>query len=492
MKKQVEEYLKLIDQVIEKGPYEDNWKSLSKYQIPQWYKDAKFGIFIHWGAYAVPAFGSEWYPRKMYIKGTPEYDHHIETYGPHKDFGYKDFIPMFKAEKFEPDAWMDLFSEAGAKFVMPVAEHHDGFQMYDSDLSDWCATKMGPKRDILGELKVEAEKRGIEICASSHRAENFWFFAGATQFDSGIEGEGMVEPYGFRHTNYTTMDDQLDTQNIYSTPASEEHLEDWLARTCELVDKYRPKVVWFDWWIQNLSFKPYLKKFAAFYYNRAEEWGIEVAINYKFEAYAYTSAVFDIERGQLASIRPQFWQTDTAIAKNSWGYTENNDFKDPEEIVCDIVDIVSKNGCMLLNVGPRADGTITDEDAHVLREIGKWLKVNGESIYGTTFWQVFGEGPTEVKSGGFTDGESKGFTPQDIRYTYSAPYIYANVLVWPKDGEVTMNSLGFDTFNGDIQNVEILGYDNSVKFLQTKENLKIKISGKIETTYPVCLKITMD
>ncbi len=491
MKQEVLSYLGKIDEVIKNGEYKDNWASLQKYPIPQWYIDAKFGIFIHWGVYAVPAFGNEWYPRKMYLEGSAEYEHHIKTYGAHKDFGYKDFVPMFKAEKFDANNWMQLFKDSGAKFVMPVAEHHDGFQMYDSDLSEWCSSKTGPMRDVLGELKTAADKEDIVLCASSHRAENFWFFAGATTFDSGINGEGLVEPYGYRHPDFANEDSYF-THYIDSTPPSKEHLDDWLARTCEIVDKYQPKVIWFDWWIQNKAFKPYLKKFAAYYYNRSLEWGVGVAINYKFDAYGYKTAVFDIERGQLSDIRPQFWQTDTAIAKNSWGYTENNDFKNPVDIVCDIIDIVSKNGAMLLNVGPKADGTITAEDEYVLREIGKWLAVNGESIYNTTYWQVYGEGPTQIPSGAFTDTDRAPFASEDLRFTYNAPYIYVNVLSWPKNSEITIKSLGKKIFNGDVLDIEILGYDAQTTYYHGEEDLKIRTNKIIDTKYPVCLKIKID
>lgn len=492
MSDKVQAYLKKIDQVIEAGPYRADWASLNEYPVPEWYKKAKFGIFIHWGVYSVPAFGSEWYPRLMYLEGTKEFEHHVKTYGPHKDFGYKDFIPMFRAEKFDPKEWARLFRESGAKYVMPVAEHHDGFQMYDSELSEWCASKMGPKRDVLGELKTEIEKEGMVFCASSHRAENYWFFAGSRTFDSGIEGEGMVEPYGFRDQAYASGDPQHMDTGVYSKPATKEHLQNWLARTCELVDKYQPKIVWFDWWIQNECFKPYLKKFAAYYYNRAAQWGVEVAINYKYEAYAYSTAVFDIERGQLSAIRPRFWQTDTAVAKNSWGYTENNQFKDPVDIVCDIIDIVSKNGAMLLNVGPRADGTITEEDQAVLRGIGSWLAVNGESIYDTTYWQVFGEGPTQVEDGAFTDTSRQPFTSKDIRFTYKAPYVYANVLVWPEDGKISIESLGSKKFSGVVRNVSLLGHDNKVTFRHEEGALEIQAEGKIESRYPVCLKVEID
>ncbi|MDP3129716.1 MAG: alpha-L-fucosidase, partial [Bacillota bacterium] len=374
MKPVVEEYINKIERVIESGRYKDSWESLRGYPAPTWYKNAKFGIFIHWGVYSVPAYGNEWYPRNMYIEGTAEFAHHIKTWGEHRAFGYKDFIPLFKAERFDADAWMRLFKEAGARYVMPVAEHHDGFQMYDSAISEFNSARMGPKFDVLGKLREAADKEGLAFCLSSHRAENYFFFAGGREFDSGIRDMVFEEPYGFAHAAFSTAKSIDATSDIYGEPASEEHLREWLARGCELVDKYRPKIVWFDWWIQNISFKPYLRKFAAYYYNRAIEWGTEVAINYKFDAFMHTTAVFDIERGQVANIRPGLWQGETTIGKRSWGYIEGNEFKDPGDLIRNLADIVSKNGCLLLNIGPRSDGTITDEEQRTLRAIGGWLK----------------------------------------------------------------------------------------------------------------------
>ena len=218
-------------------------------------------------------------------------------------------------------------------------------------------------------------------------------------------------------------------------------MTDWLLRTCEIIDRYRPQIMWFDWWILNIRFKPYLRKLAAYYYNRAARWGIGVAINYKYDAFLHTTAVLDIERGQLENIRPLLWQNDTAIAKNSWGYTDGNDYKKASEIICDLVDIVSKNGCLLLNVGPRSDGTITDEEQCVLRDIGAWLNVNGEAIYGTTYWKIFGEGPTKIKDGAFTDTQRSGFTGEDIRFTYKNGILYAFIMKWNENGKHKIRSM---------------------------------------------------
>jgi alpha-L-fucosidase len=224
--------------------YEPNWESLKQYSIPQWYEDAKFGIFIHWGVYAVPAFGSEWYPRNMYLQDQPEFKHHVETYGPQNEFGYKDFIPLFKAEKFDPQAWADLFVESGAKFVMPVAEHHDGFAMYETQLNRWNAKDMGPKRDIIGELSEAIRQRGLVFSLSTHRAEHWWFPQRRPRVRLRCAGR--------------TISRLLRSGAAQETQPDEAFLEEWLERTCELVDKYRPQIVWFDWWIEEPAFAPYL------------------------------------------------------------------------------------------------------------------------------------------------------------------------------------------------------------------------------------------
>ena len=388
------EILQKVEEKIARGPYEASWASLCEAQMPQWLAKEKLGIFIHWGVYSVPANSNEWYPRNMYKEGMPAYEHHRKTYGLQKNFGYKDFIPMFRAEHFCPAEWMELFQAAGAGYVFPVAEHHDGFQMYRSDLSDWNAVDMGPKRDVLGELKEEAKKRGIHFCTSSHRAEHWFFLGNGKTFDSDIH-----EPLKKGDFYWPSMP-EADPEDLYSRPyPTEEFLDDWLARTAELILNYRPRLLYFDWWVQHEAFKPYLKKLAAFYYNCGAEWGTNVAICYKHDAMAFGSGIVEMERGGFAEAKPYPWQTDTAIARNSWCYTDTLIYKTSQEIICTLVDVVSKNGNLLLNVGPKADGTLPEGDKKILRDLADWMAVNREAIHGAKVWRKSSEGPTKMQEG---------------------------------------------------------------------------------------------
>jgi alpha-L-fucosidase len=475
-----------IDEVIAAGPFQATWESLIQYQVPAWYEDGKFGIFIHWGVYSVPAFGNEWYPRNMYLHGTPEFQHHVATYGPQSQFGYKDFIPQLTAARFDADGWAALFKRAGARFVVPVAEHHDGFQMYESALSEWNAARMGPQRDIIGELATATRRYGLVFGLSSHRAEHWWFFDGGNKFDSDVQDPRYAGLYGPAQPAPPEFHDPQS-----ATRPSKEYLDDWMARTCELVDKYQPQLIWFDWWIENPAFAPYLPRFAAYYYNRGAQWGRGVAINHKYEAFPPGAAVFDIERGQVASIYPRFWQNDTSVSKNSWGYVQNHDYKTVDSLVDDLVDVVSKNGALLLNIGPRPDGSIPEEEQRMLTEIGDWLAINGEAIYGTRPWRVFGEGPTEVSEGAFTDTKRAAFTGQDIRFTTKGDTLYAIALAWPGE-QLTIRSLGraAGLLDRAIANVELLGHAGPLTWERDEHGLTIALPEQPPCQHAFALKIT--
>jgi alpha-L-fucosidase len=479
-----------VDRVNASGPFRPDWESLQAYQIPDWYMDAKFGIFIHWGVYSVPAFGSEWYPRLMYVQGSDEYKHHLAMYGTQAKFGYKDFIPQFKAEKFDPAAWARLFKEAGAKYVIPVFEHHDGFAMYDSGLSDWTAAKMGPHRDLMGDLAKAVRAEGLHLGASSHRVEHNFFLGVGRSFASDINDAKYAAFYGPAHP-WMEAKNGTPLANDF-TFVSKAWTDDWLARSAEIVEKYHPEIIYFDWWIGQASVRANLSRFAAFYYNESQKNGAPVGvINYKDFAMQDHSAVLDVERGQLAGIRPLHWQTDTSVGNKSWGYIENDTFKSPEFIIHQLVDIVSKNGNLLLNIGPRSDGTIPDGVQQVLRDVGSWLKVNGEAIYGTRPWKVFGEGPTKVTEGAFHDTDTKPYTAEDFRFTKKGDALYAIELGWPSNREAVIHSLGKTALaDAKVASVELLGSSAKLTFDQRDDGLHIQLpenSGKYAYTFRIAI-----
>ena len=483
--------LKRVDRGDRLGPFRADWESLKSYKAPDWYADAKFGIFLHWGAYSVPAFGNEWYPRDMYVPGSPEYAHHLATYGPQNKFGYKDFIPRFKAEHFDAAAWAHLFKEAGAQYVIPVAEHHDGFAMYDSGLSDWTAAKMGPHRDVIGQLAKAVRAEGLHFGVSSHRVEHDFFLGVGRAIPSDVNDPKYAAFYGPAH-NWLTAKKGTPLDNDF-TYVSHAWADDWLARSAELVEKYHPDVVYFDWWIGQPSIRDHLVRFAAFYYNTSQQHGGVVGvINYKDFAMQENSAVLDIERGQLSDIRPLPWQTDTSVSDKSWGYIDHDTFKSAEFIVHQLIDIVSKNGNLLLNVGPRADGTIPEEAQHILLDVGGWLKVNGDAIYGTRPWKVYGEGPTKVAGGAFHDTDTQAYTAEDFRFTMKGDSLYAIEMGWPASGEAVIHSLTASALGTQkIESVELLGEDMNLQFEQEADGLHIRVPSEAPGKYAYAFRMIL-
>jgi alpha-L-fucosidase len=482
-----------VERGSQDGRFRADWNSLSQYQVPNWYRDAKFGIFIHWGVYSVPAFGSEWYPRQMYLAGSKENLHQVELYGPLTKFGYKDFVPMFKAQRFDPQAWARLFKESGARYVVPVFEHHDGFQMYDSQLSDWTAAKMGPHRDLMGDLEKEVRTEGLYFGASSHRIEHDWFMDGGRKVASDVNDPQYAAFYGPAQIQ---LQDKVEAHNsnlaedwTYVSPA---YANDWLARNAEIVQKYHPDIIFFDWWIGQPYIRPYLTKFAAYYYNESAKRGPVGIISFKWVDMQKDSGVLDIERGQLDQSLDRVWQTDTSVSNKSWGYIEHDTFKTPEFIVHQLADIVSKNGNLLLNIGPRSDGTIPDEVQQVLREVGGWLKVNGDAIYGTRPWILYGEGPTKVAAGSFQDTKTEDYTAADFRFTTKGDNLYAIELAWPSGHEAVIHSLTGDALKGrQIQAVTLLGSAAALTYKQQPDGLHIELPAKPAEGYAYAFRIVL-
>jgi alpha-L-fucosidase len=486
-----------ITQKVKKPKFEANWESIkANYKDPEWFNKTKFGIFIHWGAYTVPAYGSEWYPRQMYMdtanfnaqlntgKAGPsqEYLHHKKNWGDQKTFGYKDFIPMFKGENFDANEWIDLFKKAGAKYVIPVADHHDGFAMYKSNTTRWNAYDMGPKRDILGELFKAGRSKGMIMGASSHFAFNWSFYNKKDHFDT--TDPQYADLYSSKGKDLTE-------------PVSEEFKQRWWDRTTDLIDNYQPDILWFDFYLDIPDYADQRPKLAAYYYNKGVEWGKEVVLqdkNFSHEAFPEGTVVYDLERGKLPGIRKLPWQTDTSIGKNSWSYVTNWKSKTANQIVDDLVDIVSKNGCLLLNVGPKSDGTIPEDQKEILLQIGSWLNINGEAIYDTKYWDTFGEGPTEVKKGHHSEGDNQGLSSKDIRFTSKGNKLYAIVLDWPKDGNVNITTLAKNSEyakNIKISNISVLGSSEKIVWSQTDEGLVVKMPKEKPCDYAYTIEITL-
>ena len=484
-------YLQTIDDVIAAGRYKDTWESLETHRVPDWYEKARLGIFLHWGPFSVPAF-HDWYARNMYIEGDAAFAHHRATYGNQKDFGYKDFIPQFTMEKFDPALWAHLFKLAGADYVVPVAEHHDGFANYKTEVSPWNAVDKGPHRDILGDLLEAGDGEGLIRGASSHRAEHWFFFSHGRKFDSDVH-----DPLTPQDLYWPAMPEPENHHDLFAKPyPSQEYLEDWLVRCCELIDRYHPQVFYFDWWIQHDAFRPYLKKFTAYYYNRMEDRG-GCVIHYKHDAYPFGVAVPDIERGQFSEAKPFLWQSDTSVMRNSWCSAENlpnRAYKEPIEVLWDLIDVVSKNGRLLINFGPARDGTLNAQDLHILSVMHDWMKDNGEAIHGTHLWRIQQEGPTKVAEGQFADSVSRNFTSEDIRFMCRGEMVYAMLMRCPEDGKARIRSLReadaskLPLFHGIIEDVEILGHGKPLSWTRDEEGLHVDL-GAFRTDLPVTIRV---
>lgn len=476
--------------------YEATWNSLREHPIPKWFQDAKFGIYTHWGIYSVPACGPNgtWYPYNMYREGTPQYEYHIKTYGHPSKFGYKDFIPMFTGEKFDPDEWAELFKRAGAKFAGPVGEHHDGFSMWNSKVNEWNAARMGPKRDIVGELEKSIKKQGIKFMVALHHAENWWFYPHwKKEYDTSDPRYSGL--YGPPHNlDWDKKKPELKTNDVYAEwklldRPTKEFLDKWLAKIHEVIDNYQPDMLWFDDGITLIQ-EHYKREALAYYYNRAKEWGKEVVVTYKWHHLVPGSAVVDLELGRFNELTYHIWITDSTVDDGcGWGYLKDAKYKSASEIIHYLIDNVSKNGLLLLNVGPKPNGEIPEEAKEILIEIGKWLEINGEAIYGTTPWVIYGEGPHKItKPGPFNEDEKVKYTGEDIRFTAKDDILYAVLLGWPGK-ELTIKSVAEKFYESEIKSISMIGVKEPLRWTMTREELKVELPKEKPCEHAYVLKI---
>jgi len=457
----------------EKEPYTPDWESLKKHnEAPDWFRDAKFGIYFHWGVYSVPAFGTEWYPRNMHVKDRPEYKHHLETYGDPSKFGYHDFIPMFKAEKFDANEWADLFVRAGARFAGPVAEHHDGFAMWASKLTPFNAKNMGPKRDIVGELAKAIRDRGMKLITTFHHAHNQGYYP-------------LVE-------GWPTTDPQY--SKLYGNMPREQFLQMWKGKLVEVIDHYQPDIMWFDSWLSEIP-DSYKTAYLAHYFNQARKWKRDVVVVYKQDDLPREVGVEDYEKGRTDRLTDYTWLTDDTISRGSWCYTNDLKIKPTPEVLHVLIDIVSKNGQLLLNISPKADGTIPEDQKKVLMDIGDWLKAYGEAIYDTRPFVVFGEGPTHLEKGGHFVKMKEGYKPTDIRYTTKGKIVYAIQLGWsgPKHETVfTSFSKRGPAGHVKVNQVSVLGSAEKIVWAQRSDGLAVTTPSTPPNEMAVVYKIETD
>ncbi|GAA4316559.1 alpha-L-fucosidase [Mucilaginibacter gynuensis] len=490
--------------------FEPTWASLSAYKVPDWFRDAKFGIWAHWGPQCQPERG-DWYARGMYEEGSDQYKYHVQKYGHPSKFGFKDVINEWKAENWQPEELMALYKSAGAKYFMALANHHDNFDLYDSSHQPWNSVKLGPKKDLIAGWAKAAKKQGLPFGVTVHAAHTWTWMETAQRADkngpyAGVPYDGKLtaadgkgkwwdgfdpqELYAQQHAlsaeshNNGSIHSQWNWGDGASQP-TDAYINKFLNRTVELIDKYQPELIYFDdtalplWPISDAGLK-----IAAHMYNQS------IKRNGKLKATVFGKIldeqqrkcmVWDIERGQSNKIEEFAWQTDTCIG--SWHYDrrifEQKGYKNAKTVIHTLADVVSKNGNLLLNIPLRGDGSIDEQEREVLTGIAAWMKVNEECIFGTRPWKTFGEGPAlasaaPLSAQGFNEGKGKPFTAEDIRFTTKKGKLYAILLGVPAGGEVSITSLAKKEGNtASVTKVTLLGYNGKLEWKQQSEGLSI-------------------
>lgn len=508
-------------------PFEPTWSSLARYRVPDWYRDAKFGIWAHWGAQCEPEHG-DWYGRNMYQEGGDDYKFHVEQYGHPSKVGFKDIIHRWKADNWNPDELVALYKKAGARYFVGMANHHDNFDNYNSRHHAWNSVRLGPKKDLIGGWAKAARKHGLRFGVSVHAAHAWTWYETAQDADKNGPLAGV--PYDGKLTaadGKGTWWDGLDPQQLYAqshalsrrgkdvdvnkqwawgdgaSEPSKAYCDQFYNRTVDLIDQYEPDLVYFDdtvlplWPVSDVGLK-----IAAHLYNRSirkNSGRLEAVLNGKvLDEEQRKCMVWDIERGQSNRLEPFVWQTDTCIG--SWHYDrrvyEKNRYKSAATVIHTLADVVSKNGNLLLSVPVRRDGTIDEKERAIVEGIGAWMAVNGESIYGTRPWVIFGEGPAAASaapldSAGFNEGKGKPFTAEDIRFTTKGKILYAIVLGKPVSGKVNITSLGEKAPHARaVNSVQLLGNNTRLAFSRKPDGLEIVLPEALPESAALVFRIS--
>ncbi|MDE3236720.1 MAG: alpha-L-fucosidase [Bacteroidota bacterium] len=503
---------------IAKGPFDPSWASLQQYQTPEWFRDAKFGMWAHWGPQCQPEFG-DWYARQMYIEGNPKYKYHLEKYGHPSVFGFKDVINDWKAEAWNPDELVALYKNTGAKYFVALANHHDNLDLYNSKYQQWNSVKVGPKKDLIGGWAAATRKQGLHFGVSVHAAHAWTWYETAQRADkngpyAGVPYDGKLskrdgkgkwweglDPQALYAQNHVlsensyddnTIGKQWDWGNGASVP-SKDYCDKFFNRTMDLINQYHPDLIYFDdsqlplWPVSDVGLK-----IAAHFYNQniREKGSLQAVINGKIlDEQQRKCMVWDIERGHSNAIEPLPWQTDTCIG--DWHYDrriyDNHRYKSAQTVIQTLVDVVSKNGNLLLNIPVRGNGTIDEQERKIVEEIGGWMQLNSESIYATRPWKIFGEGPAmehtaALNAQGFNEGKGKAFTAADIRFVTKGDALYATAFGMPENGVIEIKSLAANShyYTKEIQKVSLVSTQESLHFERTANGLQVQLPEMVK------------
>lgn len=505
------------DEPMMKGKFQATWESLENYQVPEWFRDAKFGIWAHWGPQCVEGTG-DWMARSLYLEGSYEYNYHVEHYGHPSEVGFKDIIPLFKAEKWDPDKLLGFYKKIGAQYFFALGNHHDNFDLWDSKYHSWNSVNMGPKKDILDGWAKAARKHGLHFGVSLHGDHAWTWYEPSQRHDKngpkkGIPYDGKLtkedgngkwwegyDPQELYPQNHPLSENSWDNGAIHSqwgwgngvcTP-TQEYCTDFYNRTLDVINRYNPDLLYFD--VTVLPFYPISDaglKIAAHFYNHSmatHDGNLEAVMLGKILNEEQRKAlVWDVERGAPNQIMPEPWQTCTCLG--GWHYNtgiyERGHYKSAANVVKLLMDVVSKNGNLLLSVPLRADGTFDEKEEAILNEFGAWMDINKEAIYSTRPWKIFGEGPIadsdiKLNAQGFNEGAYGNATAQEIRFTQTEKSLYVTLLAWPEEKKAVIKSLseGNELYPAEIKNIELLGY-GEVEFSRTPEALIIELPEKV-------------
>jgi alpha-L-fucosidase len=499
------------------GPFQPNWESLSNYRVPDWYRDAKFGIWAHWGPQCQPEMG-DWYAQRMYQEKNVAYKFHVEKYGHPSKFGFKDVIHVWKAEKWEPEKLIALYKRAGAKFFAAMANHHDNCDMFSSTYQPWNSVAVGPKKDIVGGWAKAARTAGLRLAVSCHGDRAWSWYQDAQRADTsgpmaGVPYDGTLSKADGKGLWWEGLDPQdlyaqyhpigkYNWQQTGEPPLDKAYIEKFFNRTIDLIDKYRPDLLYFDDTVLPIYPASDIGlRIAAYFYNTnlARNKGkLDAVITGKgLNDEQRRALVLDVERGVTQGGETVPWQTDTCIG--SWHYEravfEQHRYKTAQQVIQMLIDIVSKNGNLMLNIPVRGDGTIDEDELKVVEGIAAWMAPNGEGIFATRPWRVYGEGPSvsspapKGQFGGARD--VRPYTSEDIRFTAKGDVLYAFVMAWPENGRLTIKSLakGGADFPREVARVELLGTRGPLVFTRDGSGLVVNLPAVKPDGYAHTLKI---